>query len=170
MNLTNTLLLALGIIVVVLGALHLSGLKKSPTLTYLANVAGGAYEFGVITRTAETAFTARYLLGQKGATDGSVIVNAANSSPLYIVEDEPSSGDVTACAVLGNATGLRTVIASGVITEGESVITDAGGKVQAEATAAAGDYFRVGRAMSTTDTDGDEMVIAHHKPEAVTIA
>ncbi len=166
MNYTHLLLLAIALCAVT----FLLVKPAASPLIHLANVAGGAYEFGVMTRTAEVDFTSRYLLGQKGAADGSVILNAADSAPLYIVEDERISGDVTACAVLGNASGIRTVIGSGVIVEGEDILTDAGGKVQSEANAAAGDYFRVGSAMSSATDDGEEVFIAHIKPVAVTIA
>lgn len=171
MNTLSLILMAL-IASVVLAALAVSFLRNAShdQLYAFANMGAQAYEQGVITRLADAEVTTRYLLGKKGAADGGVAVCGAAELPLYIIEDEPEIGDPVACAALGCSNGIRIMVGSGAITEGEDIVTDAGGKVQSEAGAVAGSYFRVGKAMSTITADGDQVFVAHHKAEAVTIA
>ena len=135
-----------------------------------ANIATGIHADGIITRAAENPFTLRYLLCKKGTADDEIDINAADEEPMGICEDEPSAGDVSRVALLRSAPGTRIMVASGVIPVDDGVLTDAAGKVQAESTAAAGDYFRVGKALTASGADEDELEVDPQPPVAVTIA
>jgi hypothetical protein len=134
----------------------------------VCNVSGntGTTETGIITRICETAaITLRYALVQTGTAPGSqFIVNTAATLPLGVVMDEPAVGDSAAIQLLGSKSGTMKMVASGVITAGALVYTDAAGKVSA--TAAAGSYH-VGRALTAAGADGDLIEVLHCFPMAV---
>lgn len=135
-----------------------------------ANIAQGIHANGVISREAENPFTLRYLLAKQGTADNQIDLCDADERPLGICEDEPAIGNVARVALCGASNGTRLMVASGVITAGDTILTDASGKVQAETGAASGNYYRVGTCITPAAADGDEFEVAPQTPEAVVVA
>jgi len=106
-----------------------------------------------VRRTNDAAVTARHLLWQKGAGDGTVDVNIATTCPLGVIDNEESgTGEGQTVLLLGKGP-TKKMVASEAITAGEQVFTAAAGKVQDTPTGAT--VYLVGTALTAAAADGD---------------
>ncbi len=122
-----------------------------------------------INRTADAALATKCLLVKFGSTPttGVDVCGAANRPAGVTDESTYASGDnVTVLLLSSDMT--RKMVASGAITAGGAVYTDAGGKVQATPTTA-GVYYRVGVALTTTASDGQFLEVMTHAPQRVRV-
>lgn len=104
------------------------------------------------TSQASAAITGGRLVAVSG--DGTVATAAADSAAVAGVAafDVAASGD----KVTLYWGGVQKLVASGAITAGAGVVSDTGGKVKSATTAtAAAAGTLIGRALTTTTTDGD---------------
>jgi hypothetical protein len=143
------------------------GAIQTGRIATAANIGGGRYMDGKPPRTTEAAFGTRYLLCTKGVAADGIIVCTASTLPLGVVTDEPASGDVAAVELL-SAPGTKLLVASEIIAVDEPLYAAASGKVQNQP-AAAGTYYRVGRAIGAAGADGDEIQAETHAPIRVHI-
>lgn len=120
----------------------------------LANVAEGTHE-DCITKLADAAISTRFLLVKFGTDVNHIAANGESDKPLGVCTDEPSAAEEPANVdLLGTAMNTRKMVASEIIAYNEDVYTAASGKVQGEPSAA-GTYYKVGRALTASTTDGD---------------
>ena len=148
------------------GALHYYA--KYGVKEIFCNIAEGEHE-GTVTRTAEVAFSTRYLLGKKGTADIDVDICGVADEPFCVVTDEPAIGDDTGCRLLNSAGQTSRMVASEAMTVGDKVYTAASGKTQDEPVAA-GTYYRVGVVVgSPAAADGDVMEVEMHAPIKVVV-
>lgn len=129
--------------------------KRNP-LTFLANVAEGTHE-NALTRLADAAITARFLLVKIGSDAAHVALAGVSDIPLGIATDEPAAAeDAVNVEVLG--IGERTLlgVASAAIAAGDLLVPAANGKLRALPTSA-GSYYVIGRALAAASADGDKV-------------
>jgi hypothetical protein len=131
-----------------------------------ANIAEGTHDASV-NKTTDAAMSTRHLLAKVGTDIDHIDICAAANRPLGTVPDEPASGDLAAVHLLGKGP-TKKMVASGAITAGATVFTDAGGKVQAEP-AAAGTFYQVGRALNAASADGDIVEVQDCSPVLLTV-
>lgn len=104
---------------------------------------------------ADAALSTRYLLVKRGSDALHFATCGASDMPLGVCMDEPSAAEVEATlALLGAVEGTIPVVGSEAISVDEDLYTAANGKVQ-NTPAAAGTYYRVGRAFTACSGDGD---------------
>lgn len=134
------------------------------------NAAVGTHD-GVVTRQAQTAISSKHLLGTVGSNgDGFVQVASVSDAPLYVMPDEAAeAGDPIACIILGAVGQTVRMAAADEIGAGSEVFVTSGGKVEALPDSP-GTYFVVGRALTSTETDGDLLEVASCVCRKVVIA
>ena len=152
---------ALSTVLLAIGSLFRLGGSREEVCNVASSV--GTHDTGVVPFICETAaITTRYLLVQTGTAPATqFIVNTALTRPLGVVADEPAVGESASIQLLGVKPGTMKMIASGVITAGAPVFTDAAGKVTATLVAGA---FQVGRALTAAGADGDIIEVIHQIP------
>lgn len=119
-----------------------------------------------ITKQAETAIAAKYLLGKLSGTAG-IAVNGAADAPIGVITDEGAQGDDVNVSLLGCAETLK-MIAAGNIAVGNILVPAADGKVQALSTTS-GTYNKIGIAMNTAAANGVVEVLSC-VPQQVVVA
>ncbi len=118
---------------------------------------------------ADAALTTRYLLVKRGSDAAHFAVCGAGDKPLGPCLDEPSAAEAAATiALLGAVKGTVPVVGSAIIAVDADVYTAANGKVQG-LPAAAGTYYRIGKAFTACVGDGDRFFITPQKPERVVV-
>ena len=126
-------------------------------LIALANaiLAAEFHEHGRVTRTLNNAVATRYLLAKAGTAPATEAdLSTANTRPVGYFTDTGAAGDSIAVQLFGSAKSTAVGVASGAITAGDVICTDASGKIQTEPTSA-GTYYIIGRALTATSADGD---------------
>lgn len=119
-------------------------------------------------RFAENAIGTPHLLLKQGTADGQVDICGKNDMPYGPAEDAvPVSEPVGVCALGGGGTAL--VVGSEAIDAGDEVYTAASGKVS-KLSAVAGTYYKVGRALTSTTADGDELEVMTSYPAATVVS
>jgi hypothetical protein len=141
--------------------------RRSPRPVF-ANVADGTHA-GAITATANSAFTAKYLLAKANATPGLVDVAGASDIPVGVATDEAAAGDILALKLLAASAQTTRMVASGTIAAESLLYTAANGQVQTEP-ATAGTYYLVGRALSAASGAGDRLEVEPCLPLRLTVA
>lgn len=129
----------------------------------------GIHTTGVVPLAAEETITTRYLLVKKGTAANGFVTGTASVMPWGICQDEPTSGNKAAIAMLGAITGTTRMRANGVIAAGAEVYTAAGGKVST-LSATAATYYKVGRAVTAAAADGDLIEVVPCYPVAVVVS
>ncbi len=118
---------------------------------------------------ADAAHSARHLAVKRGTDVDHFAVAGASDFPLGICIDTPAAAEAEgAVALFGSATGTLKAVASEAIAADAEVFMAASGKLQ-DRPAAAGSYWRVGRAVTAATGDGDQFEISHHVPVRVSI-
>ncbi|KAF0093437.1 MAG: hypothetical protein E1N59_2838 [Puniceicoccaceae bacterium 5H] len=125
-------------------------------------------EYGAVTRVAEEALTLASCLVTQGTADNEVAICAANEVPLGVVDATAALGDFCTVRLLAGKPVGKRMIASEEIAADEPVYVAAAGKVQNEP-AAAGTYYRIGRARTAATADGDEIIVETHAPVKVVV-
>ncbi|HZZ19159.1 MAG TPA: DUF2190 family protein [Opitutaceae bacterium] len=127
-----------------------------PPVFNLANVAEGEHLDGKISYYADAVIANRFLLAKQGSDSLHIATTAlASDQPLGINYDSADAiGDLVVVELLGAAKGTKRATCSGAITAGQDIYTDVNGQVQAEPVAA-GAYWLIGRAVTTTVSAGD---------------
>ena len=131
----------------------------------LANLGVSQHGNGKITYKADAAIATRYFLVKIGSDAAHCAVLAATSDrPVGICTDEPAAAeDLVNVDVLGASAETKTMVASGVIAAGATVVTDSNGKVQTEPTVA-GTYWIVGTSITASAADGDLFEVEPCRP------
>jgi len=122
------------------------------------NIAGTHHD-RLVSRTTEEAFATAKLLCRKGTADGQILIGSITAKPLGTVYDSAAIATMIGVRVLGDEVSI--MVASGAITVDTNVYTDASGKVTASIQAGC---WLVGRALSATTTDGEEIEVATCEP------
>lgn len=127
--------------------------------------AAGAFDDGVITRSAEAAINA-YLVLKPGTAPGTQVnVNAATDDPIGTAADKVASGAPVGVRLLGGGS-THIMIGSKAIAAGARVFTTASGKVT---DTAVNNSFLVGRALTACGADGDEFTVLSCFPVKQTV-
>jgi hypothetical protein len=135
----------------------------------VVNAAVGTHQESV-TRFAENAVTARFLLGTVGAGgDLSVDIAAADDVPLFVITDEAAAGDAVPCDILGGLGRTTRMTAAGAISVGEEIVAAASGKVQ-PLPASPGTYYSVGRALTATENADELLEVAAHPAREIVVS
>jgi hypothetical protein len=133
------------------------------------NAAVGTHENSV-TRYAENAVNARFLLGKVGASgDLFVDIAGADDAPLFVITDEAADGDPVPCDILGGLGRTTRVTAAGAISVGDEIVAAANGKAQTLPTAP-GTYYSVGRALTAAQNADDLIEIAAHPAREIVVS
>lgn len=144
-----TLLLAL-----VLGILARPFLKRSSITA--VNIAGTHMD-GAITRKAEEELPLRHLLVISGTDPASqVALCGATDEPIGIADDACAPEGLVNVQHAGSSSKTRLAVASVAFAAGVRVYTDAGGKITDVPVSGS---FLVGRALTVSDADNDEVEI-----------
>ncbi len=160
--------LALLLVAVLLISSWIASRPRGHLLASLANVAEGFYP-GRKTYKTDAAVGTRYLLGKIGSDLSHVAVCGAADKPLGIISDEAAAAeDLVNVDLLGTTTETKIGVASEAIAVGADVYTAADGKVQDEP-AAAGTYWRIGKALSAAGADDDQIEFDPHAPVRVVV-
>lgn len=129
-----------------------------------ANIAEGVHGDGQITKLADAAFTARYLLAKIGSDIGHVALAGTADVPLGVITDEAAAAeDLVNVSLLGASLGTQRMVASAAITAGDLVVSAASGKIRT-LPVATGTYHIIGRALNAAAADGDVVEIAPSFP------
>lgn len=126
-----------------------------PSCPVFANIAQGTHA-GYVTVTAASTFSGKYLLAKANATAGKVDPCGVSDCPVGVATDEADVGDPLALKLPGVSPQSVLVTANGAITAGTYLYAAANGQVQSEPTAA-GTYYLVGRALTTSTGAGDQI-------------
>jgi hypothetical protein len=132
-----------------------------------ANVADGTHA-GSLTSTANSAFTAKYLLAKADATPGLVDVCGASDIPVGVATDEAAVGDLLALKLLATGAQTTRMVAAGAIAAEALLYTAANGQVQTEP-ATAGTYYLVGRSLTAATGAGDRLEVEPCLPVRLTV-
>jgi len=138
----------------ILAALVQSVRRHGPPGSLTAINSAGTFADG-ITRIADGAVSAPYLLLKKGTGAGYVAVNGATDRPSFISTDPAADGQAVGCNFLGGGNS-RILTANGAIAENARVYTAASGKVSGVAVAGS---WLVGYSLAAVTTDGDEIMV-----------
>lgn len=118
-------------------------------------VAANTYDAAVsthettVTRTNDSAITARHLLWKKGASDGTVDLCTASDIPIGTIDNtDTGTGNNHTVLLIGRGP-TKKMVASGAVNAGAPVYTAAGGKIAGSGT------YCVGIALTAATTDGD---------------
>lgn len=118
---------------------------------------------------ADNPVTQRYLLVKRGSDALHFDICGAADQPLGPCLDQPPSSEMEAAiALLGAIQGTEAVVASEAISVDSDLYTATDGKVQ-NTPAAAGTYWRVGRAFTAATGDGDTFYMVPCFPQKVVI-
>lgn len=144
-------------VVLVLAAVALLSVAikaKGVPLVGLANIAEGTHE-GNITKKADAAIAARFLLAKIGTDIDHVDLAGVNDLPLGVITDEAEAAeDLVNVALLGSACSTLKGVASAAIAAGDLIVPAAAGKLRT-LPAGAGTYSIVGRALQAAAADND---------------
>lgn len=134
-----------------------------------ANIASGTHA-GAVTRKADAAIATRYLIGKYGSDADHIAIGTASAAPMGVITDEAAAAeDIVAVELLGVSARTLLMVASAAISADTDVYTAANGKVQ-ELPAAAGTYYKVGRTLTASGADGDQIEVAHCHPLATVVS
>ncbi|HEY5705332.1 MAG TPA: hypothetical protein VIS96_07145 [Terrimicrobiaceae bacterium] len=120
-------------------ALHLS-IQKSRGFVTAANTydAAVATHEQSVTRTNDVAITARHLLWQKGAGDGTVALSAGVNMPLGTIDNVETATGLRQSVLLLGKGSTKKMVASAAIAAGVRVFAATNGKVAASGTVCVG--------------------------------
>lgn len=97
---------------------------------------------------------------------GKIQTADGTGTPIGIADDNAKAGDFISVLLLGSRTGTLLGVASGAISAGDTVYSEAGGKIGASAPESDASKFAVGVAI-TSGVAGDEIEIAHCVARAI---
>ena len=136
-------------------------LWRKPTI-YLANIAEGTHDRGIISKKTDAALALRHLCVKRGTDDDHIAVSGAGDEALGVCQDEADAAErVVAVQLLGCAARTVKVVSdgSGVLAVGDNVTTAASGKV-AKVAVTVGQKYIVGKVVQGCPaTDGEIAVI-----------
>lgn len=133
----------------------------------LHNAIDTGTHFGPITKVADAAIARNLLVRMTSATN--VDLCGASQRPLGVASENETSASTQRIPVNPMAlTGTKILVASEPIAVDAEIYTAASGKVQ-DLPAAAGTYFRVGRALTSAAADGDPIEVETHAPIRVVV-
>jgi len=164
---TTALLILAALALAFIGIIFLA--EKLKARPVFSNIAEGSHEGGRLSRSLENAFASRYLLAKQGTADTEIDLCGASDLPLGVCTDEGAADELVNLQLLGSAGGTVKMTASEAITAGTEVYTAANGKVST-LSVAAGDYYRVGIAVTAAGADGDLFEVDPYAPLKVTVA
>lgn len=137
-------------------------------------IAANTYDAAVdtrkhVVRTNDAAIATRHLIYKEGSTAGTgAAVCGAADKPLGTIDNiETDTGIAQNVMLFGIGDHTRKVVASEAITIGQDIYTAASGKVQNQP-AAAGSYYKIGRALTAAAADGDVIEIEPFPPQLYT--
>ena len=136
-------------------------------------VADGTHD-SFLSKLADAALAARYLLVQFGTDGDHVAVADASHAAIGPCYEAPSANDVTTgvpvrIGILGKGP-TKLMVASAAVLVGAVLIQDAAGKVKTLPTSGGGTGIVVGRALSAASGDGEVLEVQDVVPYLVTIA
>jgi hypothetical protein len=149
-------------------AKHLKATGKSSLRKIAVNIAEGTHD-GTLSKLTDAAVSTRYLMAKIGSTWDHAAIGTQADKPIGVYLDEVSSAEVgerRAIALLGGTQTLK-MVAGGVVSNGDELVTTAAGKVIDAADAStAGTYWLVGTAinLSADAADGDAIEVASRQP------
>ena len=159
-----------------------TGLKSSPTtrssrvMAFLANnaILVNITPKGRATEVADAAFTSRYLIAKRGAYYYSIAIAGQGDTPYGVVPDMTPTTDTDLSYplpvhILGLNEDTERMICSGAIAIDQLITTDAGGQVRA-LPSAAGTYWVLGKAKTSTVAQGDQVEVIPSFPYQATVA
>lgn len=146
---------------------HLQQTGQTRLRDIAVNIAEGTHD-GTISKLTDAAVSARYLMAKIGSTWDHAAIGTQADKPIGVYLDEVSSAEVgerRAIGLLGSTHTLK-MIAGGVVSNGDEVVTTASGKVIDAADVTAGTYWLVGTAinLSADAADGQEIEVASRQP------
>ncbi len=162
-----------GVLAVICGMLALSAqwLFGAASLYNAANTYDAAVDTHMhsINRSNDAAVSARHLLWKEGSTPGTgAAVCGANALPLGTIDNiEASTGLSQKVILLGKERTVK-MVANAALAIGDWVYTAASGKVQGTPTVA-GTYYRVGRVLTASGTDGDVIEVESVVPQKIIV-
>lgn len=122
-----------------------------------------------VSKLADAAHSYRYLLVKPGTDADHIAVNGAADKPLGVCSDTPEAAeDIVDVHLLGATRHTRLCVASEAIANGADIYTAAAGKVQDEP-AAAGTFWRIGKARNAAGADLDLIEVETHDPIKVVV-
>lgn len=171
MNTVSVLLVILAVVsIAYLLACWSQGFRRR-RYTPAANIGEGTHE-GALSKFADAALTARFLLVKFGSDADHIAIAGANDKPLGICPDEVATADIAerklAVQLLGISKSTMLAVASEAIALTDDLYTAAGGKVQ-NLPAGAGTYYKIGRPLQTAAADGDVLEFEPCYPVAVVV-
>lgn len=111
----------------------------------------------------------QHLAVKIGSDAAHIAVATADAEPLGICIDKPGAAEEPAAvAVFGVTPGTLLAVGAEEIAAGAAVYAGAAGKLT-DRPAVAGNYWRVGKALTACGADGQKFEIAHHAPVRVAI-
>lgn len=144
------------------------GLSPAGRRAEFFNIAEGVHEEGM-SKAADAALTARFLLVKPGSDADHIAVNGAADKPSGIATDEAEDAeDLVNVASLNATDETRKLVASEAIAHGADLYTAASGKVQDEP-AVAGTYWRIGKARQAASANNDVIEAETHSPIKVVV-
>ncbi len=145
------------------------------SLYMAANTATAYYQYSVevhknmLSRQNDAAITTRNLLYKEGTTAGvTVAVAGVGDRPLGTIDNtETQTGKDQKVFLLGKKFTTK-MVASAAISIGDDVYGAAGGMIS-DLPASAGNYWRVGRALTPAGASGDIVEVLSIEPQLVTV-
>jgi hypothetical protein len=124
-----------------------------------------------ITRLSDAAITTKNLLVKVGSdADHFAIMAAVTDLPLGVCVDTPAAAETPhAIRLLASTDETVEMVAAEAIDAGEEVYAHSNGKVTDLPTDAA-TYYRVGRALTAAEADGDVLEVEPCYPQAVVVS
>lgn len=141
--------------------------RQGATLPVFANSVG--VHAGSLTYLADEAIGRRFLIGALGSDSRHIALCDPSDMPLGVITDEAGAAEEpVAVSLLGSASTTLKMVASGAIEAGSLVYVDTGGKV-AEPPSSPGEYYCVGRSLTSASGDGDLVEVDPCLPRELTI-
>jgi hypothetical protein len=149
---------------------------KSRVAAFLANnaIIVNITPKGRTTAVADAAFTSRYLIAKRGASEYSIAIAGQGDIPYAVVPDMTPTTDTDLSYplpvnILGLNEDTERMIASGAIAVDSLLTTDAGGQVR-QVPGTAGTYWVLGKAKTAAVAQNDQVEVIACFPYQVTVA
>lgn len=131
--------------------------------TVFANVSAGTHK-GSVTRTLSATVSERYTLVKIGSATNTVEPCGVSDRPLGIATDTGASGEAINVNLPGTTGQTQLLVAAAAIDAGDLVYVATGGRIQ-RLPNTAGQFYKIGTALSSAAAAGELVEVATHSPQ-----